>query len=325
MGAGAAAGTVSGTVSEVAKIARGEEVSVSSFAKSIAIGAAAGTIGGASTHLASNVSKSVSSEVGKAITRVSVQASSAAATDAGLQLMDKGEVDFKQLAMNTAGQITVATTAEFSQGMAKRTDAYNNKINSERIHEEVDNKKNVKNPDETKAILKGTLKIAKEMPPSKLEEQLKRADAYKVHQQKLVEISNNQDLSHVQREELRRDYIKTNSLPEKKTMIRIKNQIYKLERVGDSNIHKLKDGRAGQYAIDVRGDANGRGAERLIFEERNGKYVVAEYTTDHNYDGTKKDIFIHDPFDALRPEQINRDFEECNEENNDHDGDKKND
>lgn len=120
-------GAVSGTIGETARYIRGEEVTPGSFAKAVGIGAVAGTVGGASTHVGSNLSKGVASEVGKAATRVSVQAASAAATDASLQYYDKGEIDTKQLLLTTAGQITVATTAEVSQNVSKRTELYNKK------------------------------------------------------------------------------------------------------------------------------------------------------------------------------------------------------
>ena len=110
---------------------RGEEVSLGSYAKAIGIGAVAGTVGGASTHIGSNLSKGVASEVGKAATRIGCQATTAAATDAGLlQLIDKGEIDTKQMLLNTAGQIAVATSAEISSSVSKRTDAYTQKVNS---------------------------------------------------------------------------------------------------------------------------------------------------------------------------------------------------
>lgn len=324
MGAGAAAGGVSGTVSEAAKAIRGEEVSVGSFAKSITIGAVAGTVGGASTHIGSNVSKGVSNEVGKAVTRIGVQASSAAATDAGLQYYDKGEIDFKQTMLTTAGQLTVATTAEISQGMAQRSKAYNAKVNNERINEELE-QKNVKNPEEVKAKLQSAIEAAHETPPKALDDTLKRTDVYKTHQQELLKIHNNPELTFAQKAELRGEYIRQHSLPEKNTMKIIKNKIYKSERVGDSNIHKLKGGRDGQYAIDIKSDTKGRGSERAILVDKNGKYVLAEFTTDHNYDGTKKEFDIYDPFDTIRPEHLNLDalFGEDNPEDVEDKDDKK--
>lgn len=327
MGAGAVAGGVSGTVSETAKAIRGEEVSVGSFAKSIVIGAAAGTVGGASTHLASNVSKSVSSEVGKAVTRVSVQATSAAATDAGLQLIDKGEIDPKQLVLNTVGQITVATTGEVSQGMAKRTDAYNQKVNRELIQDDVE-KKNV--PKEMKSTLEDSLKTVNEgVPPNVLEDHLKEADVYKGHQQKLTKIQDNPDLTFVQKEEQQREYNRQNNLPESKTKRIINNEIYKSERVGDNNVHKLTGGREGQIAMDIKTGTEKRGPQRIIAEVRHGKYVYSEYLPDHNYDGPKKDILIVDPYDALRPgaQHIVRDLPVDDDipEDIDDKGDKKND
>ena len=131
--AGASAGAVSGAVGEGARYLKDEEVTPSSFLKSVAMGAVVGTIGGASSQLASSASSSVSNEVGQAVTRVAVQGTSAAATDAGLQLYHSGTIDAQQLILNTTGQITVAGAAELSSSVAQRTDAYNTKINNEKI------------------------------------------------------------------------------------------------------------------------------------------------------------------------------------------------
>lgn len=128
-GAGAIAGGVSGTVSETVRALKGEDVSPKSFAKSVGIGALAGSVGGASTHLGSNLSKGMS-DVGRAMTRMSVQASAAAATDASLQLIDKGEIDTKQLLLNTAGQLTVAATTEITQSFSRPGDHYNKKLSA---------------------------------------------------------------------------------------------------------------------------------------------------------------------------------------------------
>ncbi|KAL7014274.1 hypothetical protein ACKWTF_015845 [Chironomus riparius] len=131
--AGASAGAVSGVVGEGARFMKGEEVTLSSVTKSVAMGAVVGTVGGASSQLASSVSSGVSNEVGQAVTRVAVQGTSAAATDAGLQLYQTGTIDAQQLILNTTGQVTVAGAAEFSSSMAQRTDAFNSKINNEKI------------------------------------------------------------------------------------------------------------------------------------------------------------------------------------------------
>lgn len=114
-------GGVSGTVSETARAFKGGNVTVKSFVKAVGIGAFAGSVGGASTHIGNNLSEGLN-EVGKAVTRVSVQASTAAATDASLQLIDKGEIDTKQLLLSTAGQITIAATSEITQNLSTQND-----------------------------------------------------------------------------------------------------------------------------------------------------------------------------------------------------------
>lgn len=124
---------MSGAVGETARYIKGEEVTLGSVAKSVGMGAVVGTVGGASSQFASSVSSGVSNEVGQAVTRVAVQGTSAAATDAGLQLIQTGTINTEQLMLNTIGQATVAGAAEVSSSMAQRTDAYNNRINNEKI------------------------------------------------------------------------------------------------------------------------------------------------------------------------------------------------
>lgn len=115
----------------------GEEVTAKSYMKSIGVGAIVGAVGGASAQAASSASTRFSSEATKAITRVGVQGASAAATDVGIQLYQTGEVDFKQTALNTTGQLAVATTAEMSSAAAQRTNAYANKVNNQLVDENV--------------------------------------------------------------------------------------------------------------------------------------------------------------------------------------------
>jgi hypothetical protein len=59
-------------------------------------------------------------------------------------------------------------------------------------------------------------------------------------------------------------------------------------------------------------------------EPLRGEYVYADHTLDHDYDGLRKDVknFTNDPFRALRPEQINKNFttegeDEANNKKND--------
>lgn len=133
---GSAAGAVSGVVTETARIAQGEKVTLNSFTKAVAIGATVGAVGGTSAHFASSASSKVSNEVAKAVTRVGTQSVSAAATDVGLQLYQTGTVDLKQTAMNTTAQFVVGATAEASSAAAQRTNAYTSKINDQFIEED---------------------------------------------------------------------------------------------------------------------------------------------------------------------------------------------
>lgn len=105
-------------------------MNVKSFAKAAGIGAIAGSVGGASTHIGTNLSKGLT-DVSQAITRITVQASAAAATDASLQFIEKGDVDTRQLLLNTAGQLTVAATSEITQNYSKQNDHQIKKSNNE--------------------------------------------------------------------------------------------------------------------------------------------------------------------------------------------------
>ncbi|KAG5679862.1 hypothetical protein PVAND_009399 [Polypedilum vanderplanki] len=72
-----------------------------------------------------------SDEVTKAVTRVGVQATSAVATDASLQLIQTGTVDPTKLCLNATGQLIVASTAEVSASAAQRTESYANRKNED--------------------------------------------------------------------------------------------------------------------------------------------------------------------------------------------------
>lgn len=148
--AGSSAGAVSGAIVETSRAINGEEVTGKSFMKSIGMGALMGAVGGASAQAASSASSKVSNEVTKAITRVGVQGASAAATDAGIQYYQTGEVDLAQTALNTTGQLVVATTAEVSSAAAQRTNAYANKVNNQLVDENV--KKDNLTPKEAQEI-----------------------------------------------------------------------------------------------------------------------------------------------------------------------------
>ncbi|XP_070500576.1 uncharacterized protein [Chironomus tepperi] len=119
MAAGSAAGAASGVISEGAKLVKGEEVSLESLGKSIAIGVVAGSVGGASACLAnSSVLKPVADAIGKPATRVITQASASMAADAGVQLTTTGEIDHKRLIANTTGQLVCGTAAEVASSMS---------------------------------------------------------------------------------------------------------------------------------------------------------------------------------------------------------------
>jgi len=118
--AGSSAGAVTGILSEGAKAMQGEEVTLKSVTHSAFVGAAVGTIGGASSQIARGVTKPLTNEIGRAVTRIAVQGSSSAVTDAGVQLVQSGTVNPQQLILNTTGKMALATTAEVSTSVTKQ-------------------------------------------------------------------------------------------------------------------------------------------------------------------------------------------------------------
>lgn len=101
-------------------------------------------IGGFTSQFGSNLSKEVTNQIGKAATRISVQASTGAATNATLQFIDKREIDPKQLLLNTVGQIAVASTAEVSQDVSHRVDTHTRKTSSKILTENLGEEKKFK-------------------------------------------------------------------------------------------------------------------------------------------------------------------------------------
>lgn len=306
---------------------KGEEVTTATFAKAVGIGLVAGTVGGASTHLGSNLSKGVASEVGKAATRVSVQAASAAATDASLQYYDKGEIDPRQLMLTTAGQITVATTAEISQNVSKRTDLYNKKINSELIIENAGKDSDKITPEKNQEAREKINSLPPEERKANLDKAYRHTEAtqktqkLEMHRENLAKINNDASLSTQQKLETKQVYCKENNLPNSKTSRYLSRGIEKSSRVaaqskpgyiGDSKIHALTGDRVGQIAVDLElpnQETGKRSSERAIFKIHGEKAVYVDHTASHDYKGCRNSSnVISDPFDVLRPEQINRDW-----------------
>jgi signal recognition particle subunit SEC65 len=286
-------------------------------------------VGGASTHAASNLSKGVSSGIAKAATRITVQASTAAATDAGLQLAQNGEIDAKQLLLNTAGQITVATTAEVSQNLSQRADTYKKKINSEMIKDNIDkepvaDKKELNKKLNAIANDLNNLKMDDvEMKINEVKEYNKvRSDVNQLEEHKriLKVISDNDKLNPRQKAEVKKMYAQKHDLPETKTMKNINKRITTLnerlgelkpEKAGPNNMHFLHGERTGQIAVDLIDTETGeRSGERAIFEKNGNKIVYTDHTMDHDYKNCRNTSsnIIPDPHDALRPEHFYRDL-----------------
>lgn len=323
-------------MSEGARLVKGEEVSVESFAKAVGIGMIAGSVGGASTHAGSNLSKGIQSGVGKAVTRIGVQSATAAATDAGLQLADKGEIDPKQLLLNTAGQITVATTAEVSQNFSKNTNAYTKKVNSEMISDNLDKDGN-KIP---QAKLEAAAKEANSLCPKVVEENLNKVKQYnevqakleqaKIHKDNLQQITDSTNLNGQEKQALRVKYCEKNNVNPKNAVKNLNKQIQHLnekagglnpQKMGENNMHFLRGEREGQIAIDLSArdpETGQRSGDRVLMTHKNGKFLYTDHTSQHDYENCRKNInnLIPDPFDGLRPEHVNLDAKDYEDDEN---------
>lgn len=305
-------------MNEGAKLVKGEEVTVESFVKSVGIGMIAGSVGGASTHAGSNISKGIESGVGKAVTRIGVQSATAAATDAGLQLADKGEIDPRQLILNTAGQITVATTAEISQNFSKKTNAYTKKVNSEMIADNLDKDGNKF----SQAQIDAAGKEINSLSPKVVEDNLNTAKQYDDVQAKLKQVKTHKNnLMQINDDASRLDYCEKNKLNPNNPVKALNQQIdyfnekvegIKPPKMGANNLHFLHGDREGQVAYDLTprdAETGQRSGDRAIFTHKNGKFYYVDHTAEHNYQNCRKNIdnIIPDPFDALRPEHLNLD------------------
>lgn len=313
-------------MSEGARLIKGEEVSAESFVKAVGIGMIAGSVGGASTHAGSNISKGVESGIGKAVTRIGVQATTAAVTDAGLQLADKGEIDAKQLILNTAGQITVATTAEVTHGLSRSTNAYTEKVNSEMIADNIDKDGNKI----SQAQLEAAAKEANSINPKVVEKNLMEVKQYNEIHAKLEQVMNHKEnllqisestATPREKHALTTDYCTKNKLNPKNTVQNLNKKIgylnkkasdFKPAKMGPNNLHFLKGDREGQVAIDLspRDPETGqRSGDRVILERKDGKFIYADHTTTHDYEHCRKNIsnIIPDSYDGLRPEHMNLD------------------
>lgn len=328
---------VSSGVSEASRIWNGEEWTISSVAKSVGIGALAGAVGGASMHIGSSASSELTSELAKAATRVSVQATATAATDAGLQYLDKREIDPRQVMLNTVGAITVATAAEVSQNVSKRTDAYNKKVNQELIKDNIEkDASKAGNTDELQNKLNSMVKDVNSLPTNLIEDNLKTVNEYNKyreqikelnsHKRSLLKINRNVDLSPQQKATLRQDYIAKNNLADGVKVKHINRNINLLKAqanglrpqfIGKDKMHFLYGDRTGQIAVDLAPpDSSGeRSLQRAVFEIHGDKFVYADHTLDHDYEGCRKNVsnLITDPFDTLRPEQFNKEFKDEDE------------
>jgi hypothetical protein len=147
---------------------QGGVVTVGSFFKSVGQGAVVGSITGASSH-------AVNGSAG--VVRVIAQGATAAATDAGIQYHETGEVDLKQTAVMAVGLLTVSTTTEVASNMVQKSSAYVNKVNDENISKDV---RSGRLTEAEGAKLKQIMKDINNEIPSNLKSQ-KRIGEYQAH------------------------------------------------------------------------------------------------------------------------------------------------
>lgn len=268
------------------------------------IGAAAGAVGGASSHIGSNASKVFTSGAAQAATRVGVQATAGMATDASLQMLEKGTIDPKQLLLNTAGQVTIATTGEITQSVSKQTTKYAEKVNSEMID---DNLKNNPDPD-LKAKLEKAAREINSLKPEVVQEQNKLLSEYEVKEQ-------NRHQERKNFKDYKADLVKAETVdPALKDKVvkhvdkRIKELSVKSAKppiIGDNkNIHVLADGKLkGDFAVDL---GTRKQPDRAVFTKHGKHFIYQDHTTSHDYNNMRTDVtnLIPDPFDALRPDQL---------------------
>lgn len=211
---------------EGARYMQGGAVTLGSFVKSVGQGAIVGTVAGVSAHVASGAT---------GVVRVLTQGATSAATDAGIQYHEKGEVDLKQTAVLAVGQITIATTMEAASNIAQKTTTYANKLSNEMID------KDVKSGKLTKAEgmkLKEIMKDINENVPSDLKSQ-KRIGEHRAH--KLYDRSNGK----------RGDQIAFNpdgkNMPARGIAEKFNDKYVYLDKTADHNYKECRDTMKGKY------------------------------------------------------------------------------
>ena len=298
VGAGAVSGAVGGAISEGGRAVKGEEVTLESVGKSMGTGVVCGGIGGASSHIASNASKVVGNEVGKAAIRVGTQASSGAVVDAGMQMYEKKtfdirEVDPAKVVVAAGSQAVVAGAGEVGRVAGERTASYAEKVEKQFIREDF------KDPKEAK-IVEEMVKDSKDISKNELKQQkanLKEKSMVRKENAKLEKTTakRNAKLESkiAKRQERVRD-LKASDDPNKglkiqKSMNKIKSHSAKIKENNmqkqngmnkipekilikeKNNFHFLDGDRKGQASMDLdtRKDPNQnyRSSERVILEK----------------------------------------------------------
>lgn len=115
--AGSSAGALGGAIADYSN---NEDSDLDSMIKSAKTGAVAGALGGTASEFANGLSSQLGGTASKFVTKVGVQSATAAATDAGIQYYEKGEVDLNQTVTTTIGQAVLSGTATASEARAQK-------------------------------------------------------------------------------------------------------------------------------------------------------------------------------------------------------------
>ncbi|CAF1204627.1 unnamed protein product [Adineta steineri] len=278
--------------------------------------AAVGGLGGASTHISSNLTKSVASGVGKSVTRVAVSGTSAALSDAAIQganiaVGNQEKYDFKR----TVTSVTASTVMTAAQEGIKNT-VYQANSGKDNMLRERSNKQTIGKsvPEKDRQAVVDAYENLKKIPQSTLNAESTKANAYttleqqKANHQATVQ---NYDSQIKAENNLKQAAIKVGNTAatqlhdnNARSLINQKNHVIKnfnqqpitikksdIHIMNKDNAHFLTTNNLQQVAVDVKSPgATSRGVTRAIFDHdtNNGgrpEFKVAGYTDKHDYAG----------------------------------------
>lgn len=315
---------------------QGEDVSASSFGKSILMGAACGSVAGAASHLPSNITPRTAHELTKAGTRIGVQLATGAVVDVGVQLVEPGPFDFKRLGLNTISNGVMATTIETTQYRIIQSEAYEKQRNQINIDE--DRKKKLRGQMTAEQLKKVDevrdeeyAKMKKDFTKDVFKEHLDQAqkhtaleDEQKVLKKKMTPIrekyeadlkvklegisdENNKKLEH-KRTQARNKFIKENQLdkhlnPEtlgdENSLLKAEMKNTKPGIIDGTQTHFLERNRIGQMSVDLPSHIQGetgRGQSRALFERVGARDYYVDTTLTHDYNACRSGPYIPKPF-----------------------------